>query len=72
MKIVLTISTPKNGSYIVTGEGAGLRLAVNDALRDYERTHKAKNRPTLNRLSKQQAFTRFEVRVESGGDGDDD
>ena len=53
MKIVLTVSTPKNGSYIVTGAGAGLRLAVNDALREYERTAREKKRPTLNRLAKQ-------------------
>ena len=67
MKIVLTVSTPKNGSYIVTGSGAGLRLAVNDALREYERTAREKNRPTLNRLVKQQAFTTLQLRLEDLG-----
>jgi hypothetical protein len=72
VRIVLTIANAKNGSYVVTGDGAGLRLAVNDALREYERTRAAKNRPTLNRLAKQQTFLRLEVRVESNGDGDDE
>jgi hypothetical protein len=65
VKIVLTVSTPKNGSYIVTGAGAGLRLAVNDALREYERTAREKNRPTLNRLGKQQVFTTLQLRLEA-------
>jgi hypothetical protein len=65
VKIVLTVSTPKNGSYIVTGAGAGLRLAVNDALREYERTAREKNRPTLNRLAKQQVFTTLQLRLEA-------
>ena len=65
VKIVLTVSTPKNGSYIVTGAGAGIRLAVNDALREYERTAREKNRPTLNRLAKQQVFTTLQLRLEA-------
>ena len=65
VKIVLTVSTPKNGSYIVTGAGAGFRLAVNDALHEYERTAREKNRPTLNRLAKQQVFTTLQLRLEA-------
>jgi hypothetical protein len=49
----------------VTGGGAGLRLAVNDALREYERTAREKNRPTLNRLAKQQVFTTLQLRLEA-------
>ena len=65
MKIVLTVSTPKNGSYIVAGAGAGFRLAVNDALREYERTAREKKRPTLNRLARQQMFTTLQLRLEA-------
>jgi hypothetical protein len=71
VKIVLTVSTPKNGSYIVTGAGAGLRLAVNDALREYEGTAREKNRPTLNRLAKQQVFTTLQLRLEASVAGDE-
>ena len=71
MKIVLTVSNSKNGSYIVTGAGAGLRLAVNDALREYEGTAREKNRPTLNRLAKQHVFTTLQLRLEASEASDE-
>ena len=36
---------------------------ANDALREYERTAREKNRPTLNRLAKQQVFTTLQLRL---------
>lgn len=72
MRIVLTIATPKNGSYVVNGEGAGLRLAVNDALREYEAKRIEKKWPSLNRLAKMQALMRFEARLTAESSSDEE